>query len=114
MDRTGCRRHPRWMRDYSSSESRTTLTSTCGSMRRGVEESSMSIRLAFAAAAIAFVVAAQPAHALDPKARITQYRHTAWRVQEGAFESAANAVVQTVDGYIWIASDTGLVRFDGV
>ena len=74
----------------------------------------MSVRIGIAATAIALVVAARPALALDPKERITQYRHTAWRVQEGAFESAANAVTQTPDGYIWIATDTGLLRFDGV
>jgi signal transduction histidine kinase/ligand-binding sensor domain-containing protein len=74
----------------------------------------MSRTASVAAAAIIFVVAARPAFALDPRERITQYRHTAWRVQEGAFESAANAIAQTADGYIWIATDTGLVRFDGV
>jgi signal transduction histidine kinase/ligand-binding sensor domain-containing protein len=47
-------------------------------------------------------------------ARITQYRHTAWRVQEGGFESQPNAIAQTADGYIWIGTDSGLVRFDGV
>src|SRR6185436_3918541 len=74
----------------------------------------MSRTASVAAAAIMFVVAARPALALDPKERITQYRHAAWRVQEGAFEAAANAIAQTSDGYIWIATDTGLVRFDGV
>ena len=74
----------------------------------------MSVRMSIAAAAITFVVAARPALALDPQKRITQYRHTAWRVQEDAFESAANAVAQTPEGYIWIGTDTGLLRFDGV
>jgi signal transduction histidine kinase/ligand-binding sensor domain-containing protein len=74
----------------------------------------MSVRMSFAAAAIAFVVAARPALALDPKERLTQYRHTVWRVQDGAFESAPNAITQTADGYIWIGTDSGLVRFDGV
>src|SRR6185436_2787041 len=74
----------------------------------------MSRTASVAAATMMFVVAARPALALEPKERITQYRHTAWRVQEDAFESSANAVAQTADGYIWIATDTGLVRFDGV
>jgi signal transduction histidine kinase/ligand-binding sensor domain-containing protein len=52
--------------------------------------------------------------ALDPKARITQYQHTVWRVPEGAFESAPNAITQTADGYIWIGTDSGLIKFDGV
>lgn len=63
---------------------------------------------------IALVLVAQAAAALDPAVRITQYRHTAWRVQEGAFESAPNAITQTADGYILIGTNSGLVRFDGV
>jgi signal transduction histidine kinase/ligand-binding sensor domain-containing protein len=74
----------------------------------------VTIRGSIVVAATAFVLATRPALALDPKARITQYRHTAWRVPEGPFESAPNAIAQTTDGYIWIGTDTGLLRFDGV
>ena len=56
---------------------------------------------------------ANPAAALDPKMRITQYRHPAWRLQEGAFASAPNAIAQTLDGYIWIGTGSGLLRYDG-
>src|SRR5262245_31986941 len=66
------------------------------------------------AVAITLLLAAGSASALDPKSRITQYRHTAWRVQEGALESTPNAITQTIDGYIWIGTDSGVVRFDGV
>src|SRR5262247_1762651 len=74
----------------------------------------MSARTWITSVAIAVVLMAQPAGALEPKTRITQYRHTAWRVQDGAFESAPSAIAQTVDGYIWIGTSSGLVRFDGV
>src|SRR5258706_11413402 len=74
----------------------------------------MSIRASVAAATIALALATEPAAALDAKPRITQYRHTAWRVPEGAFESAPNAITQTADGYIWIGTNSGLVKFDGV
>jgi signal transduction histidine kinase/ligand-binding sensor domain-containing protein len=57
---------------------------------------------------------ANPASALDSNMRISQYRHTAWRVQEGAFASAPNAIAQTADGYIWIGTSSGPVKFDGV
>lgn len=56
----------------------------------------------------------QAANALDPGTRISQYAHTAWRVQDGAFSGAPNAIAQTSDGYLWIGTDGGLVRFDGV
>src|SRR5262245_34184167 len=74
----------------------------------------MPIRTSTAAAALALLLVSRPASALDPNVRIKQYRHTAWRVQDGAFESAPNAITQTTDGYIWIGTDSGLVRFDGV
>ncbi len=51
---------------------------------------------------------------LDPSKRISQFAHTAWRLQDGAFSGAPNAIAQTRDGYLWIGTDGGLVRFDGV
>jgi signal transduction histidine kinase/ligand-binding sensor domain-containing protein len=62
---------------------------------------------------LALLVSVRPASALDPRTRITQYFHTAWRVQDGAFEAAPNAVTQTADGYIWIGTGSGLVKYDG-
>lgn len=54
------------------------------------------------------------AWAVDPTKRITQYAHTAWRMQDGAFNSTPAAIVQTPDGYIWIGTADGIVQFDGV
>jgi signal transduction histidine kinase/ligand-binding sensor domain-containing protein len=42
-----------------------------------------------------------------------EFLHTAWTVNEGA-PSATVALAQTVDGYLWLGSPTGLVRFDGI
>ncbi len=74
----------------------------------------MRIRSCIAVWLIALALASCPASALDPNTRITQYRHSAWRVQDGAFESAPNVVAQTADGYIWIGTGSGLVKYDGV
>src|SRR5262245_13990928 len=52
------------------------------------------------------------AWALDPHHHITQFGHSAWRAQDGFGKPIA--VTQTADGYIWIATHDGLVRFDGV
>ena len=52
--------------------------------------------------------------ALDPHSRITQYGHSVWRVQDGILSSAPTAIVQSKDGYLWIGTETGLLRFDGV
>ena len=67
-----------------------------------------------AASPLALFLAVVPANALNPDVRISQYAHTAWRLKDGAFSGTPNAVTQTADGYIWIATDAGLVKFDGV
>ena len=54
-----------------------------------------------------------PAKAVDPNRRISQYGHTAWRMQDGVFNSTPNVIAQTTDGFIWIGTQAGLVRFDG-
>ncbi|WP_161989052.1 sensor histidine kinase [Sphingomonas glacialis] len=54
-----------------------------------------------------------PAAALDPSRRLTQFKHTAWTVDDGA-PSNILALAQTADGYLWIGSLDGLFRFDGV
>ena len=52
--------------------------------------------------------------ALDPAKRISQYAHTAWRIQDGVLPGLPEAITQTTDGYLWIGTFAGLVRFDGV
>ena len=54
------------------------------------------------------------AHAVDPERHISQYGHTAWRVQDGFFDGAPWSIAQTADGYLWIGGANGLLRFDGV
>jgi ligand-binding sensor domain-containing protein len=53
------------------------------------------------------------AKAVDPNRYISQYGHTAWRMQDGVFNSTPNVIAQTTDGFIWIGTQAGLVRFDG-
>ena len=51
---------------------------------------------------------------VDSSRHISQYGHTAWRIQDGVFSGAPNAIAQTTDGYLWIGTQNGLIRFDGV
>jgi signal transduction histidine kinase/ligand-binding sensor domain-containing protein len=55
-----------------------------------------------------------PAFPLNPDRKISQYAHNAWRMQEGFFDSEPKTITQTTDGYVWIGTRTGLLRFDGV
>ena len=44
---------------------------------------------------------------------LTQYVHTAWTARDG-FKGSTRSIVQTPDGYLWLGTEFGLVRFDGV
>ena len=59
------------------------------------------------------LVALPRAHALDPDRRISQYGHTVWRIQDGAISPPTN-IAQTTDGFLWVTTAQGLMRFDGV
>src|SRR5580698_8628729 len=52
--------------------------------------------------------------AVDPHTPISQYAHTAWRLEDGLLSSPPTAITQTKDGFIWIGTDSDLLRFDGV
>jgi ligand-binding sensor domain-containing protein len=54
------------------------------------------------------------AHALDPAKAITQYGHDAWQIEDGLPHGTVRAFEQTRDGYLWIGTEDGLARFDGV
>ncbi|HXB67434.1 MAG TPA: two-component regulator propeller domain-containing protein [Candidatus Acidoferrales bacterium] len=53
-----------------------------------------------------------PLSALNPAYQISQYVHTSWRNDAGV--QAVRRLKQTPDGYLWLATRTGLLRFDGV
>ena len=54
-----------------------------------------------------------PIYGLDRDRAIAQFHHTAWTAKDGA-PSQIKALAQTEDGYLWIGSERGLYRFDGV
>jgi ligand-binding sensor domain-containing protein len=52
--------------------------------------------------------------ALDPSLDISQYAHTAWTVRDGFAKGPIHSIAQTPDGYLWLGTEAGLLRFDGV
>jgi len=62
-------------------------------------------------AALSFVVSAS---ALDPTRAVSEYLHNSWGTEKGWPGGSITAIAQTSDGYLWIGTDKGLVRFDGL
>jgi len=54
------------------------------------------------------------AFASDPSLDISQYAHTAWKIREGFSKGRITSIAQTTDGYLWLGTEFGLLRFDGV
>ena len=66
------------------------------------------------AAALALFATARPALALDPHLAVSQYVFDNWQIQQGLPQNSVEGLARTPDGYLWLASHEGLVRFDGV
>jgi len=60
------------------------------------------------------IVSPPSAYALNPELDISQYAHRTWRVRDGFTRGAILAVAQTPDGYLWLGTEFGLYRFDGI
>jgi ligand-binding sensor domain-containing protein len=54
------------------------------------------------------------AYALNPALDVSQYAHTAWRIRDGFTKGVILGIAQTRDGYLWLGTEFGLLRFDGV
>jgi len=84
---------------------------TCATMLR---VSSRSARLGCVLLACTALLCARSAFALDPALDVSQYAHTAWKVRDGFIKGAIFGIAQTADGYLWLGTEFGLLRFDGV
>ena len=51
---------------------------------------------------------------LDPAKEITQYTQNTWSTSAGLPHNSILAIAQTQDGYLWLGTEEGLARFDGV
>lgn len=69
------------------------------------------------AIAVSGLLAAAPlgrARALDPQTRPGDYLHETWGAKEGLAAATVRAIAQTGDGFLWLATSQGLLRFDGI
>ncbi|MBV8553909.1 MAG: hypothetical protein JOY54_21645, partial [Acidobacteriaceae bacterium] len=71
----------------------------------------MKVR-SLAVAALFFVCPC--ADGLNPSLDTSQYAHTTWKIRNGFTKGVINSIAQTPDGYLWLGTEFGLLRFDGV
>ena len=62
----------------------------------------------------AALACAPPARALDPGKGYVHYVRDAWSIEDGLPQITALCLAQDRDGYLWIGTQSGLARFDGV
>jgi ligand-binding sensor domain-containing protein/signal transduction histidine kinase len=52
--------------------------------------------------------------AIDPNRTLSQYVHNSWGTDKGFPGGTITSIAQTPDGYLWIGTDRGIMRFDGI
>src|SRR5579863_3918585 len=65
-------------------------------------------------AAVGVLCAISGARGLDPNTALAQYTRERWSEEQGFPGGRVNAIAQTPDGFLWIGTERGLVRFDGL
>jgi signal transduction histidine kinase/ligand-binding sensor domain-containing protein len=73
-----------------------------------------TLRVAGAMCAALMALAGIPAQALDAHTALAQYGYQSWQTDTGLPQNTVHAIVQGRGGFLWIATEGGLVRFDGV
>lgn len=53
------------------------------------------------------------AFALDPSRPLATHAHHIWRSEDGLLQDTVSALLESKDGFLWIGTEAGLVRFDG-
>lgn len=54
------------------------------------------------------------AFALDSRRDLSQFSHEVWLTENGLPQNTVHAIAQTRDGYVWVGTEEGLARFDGI
>jgi len=60
------------------------------------------------------VLAAAQLYALDSTRTLTQYAHRIWGQEEGLLQPTIYSILQSHDGFLWLATQDSLIRFDGI
>jgi ligand-binding sensor domain-containing protein/signal transduction histidine kinase len=74
---------------------------------------SISLKLLIGVFTLPLLFAAR-AHALDPNRSLSEFGQQVWLTENGLPQNSVQAITQTRDGYLWIGTQEGLARFNGV
>src|ERR1035438_4605831 len=126
------RRHTRclsdWSSDVCSSDLNRRRLGSCNVRRQNHNQSvklademsvevhleTLSLRAPWIRLVAAAVLLAAPGMALDPRKAITQYLQSVWATDAGLPQTSVFSIAQTTDGYLWVGTEQGLARLDGV
>jgi ligand-binding sensor domain-containing protein len=72
-----------------------------------------STSLTTVAVALALLLPAGRARALDPDKPLSACTVEVWGLRDGLYGTTVQAIDQTADGYLWIAGYGGVARYDG-
>src|SRR5215207_8055404 len=62
----------------------------------------------------ALLLCAGGAGGLDPGRAAAEFARRAWQTDNGLPQNTVHSITQTGDGYVWVATEEGLARFDGL
>src|SRR5579862_8508407 len=69
--------------------------------------------LTWAAGCCVVLAISPPARSLDPSTALPSYARQTWVMENGLPQNTVTALLQTQDGFLWLGTEAGLVRFDG-
>jgi signal transduction histidine kinase/ligand-binding sensor domain-containing protein len=72
-----------------------------------------AIRRPLVIAGVVWAMLPGAAYGIDPNRAMSQYIHDRWGPEQGFPAGPVYAISQAGDGYLWIGTGAGLVRFDG-
>ena len=68
----------------------------------------------FVLASALLLTGAPAGRAVEPTTPVANLGRQAWAMESGLPQNTVQALVQTRDGFVWLGTEVGLVRFDGI
>ena len=65
-------------------------------------------------AAVGFLISAPAGLAVEPSTPLANLGRQIWAMESGLPQNTVKTLVQTHDGFVWLGTEAGLVRFDGI